>query len=246
MHRLFSVLLMPLCIMWLLIITALVFYFMKQKGVAKWLFAMSFLWLIVISTGFVPGLLVSHLENQYHPLDIKINNLDSDTVYIMVLGAGLSGTSDLPANSKLSTSSVCRLVEGIRIHRLLDSSKLVFSGDKFGSLESQADVMAQAAISLGVDKNAIEKVYNVSNTSDEAERFFSSYGRKGVLILVTDAIHMPRAMKIFRKAGLDPIASPSRYLVRNEPALPLADNIRIMEMVLHEYFGLAWNTATGY
>ena len=196
--------------------------------------------------GFIPDILINSLENQYPPLNIPRDISESDTVYIMVLGAGLTGTSDLSANNELSASSICRLVEGIRIHRLISGSKIVFSGYSSGQLANQADIMEQAAISLGVEASHINKVNWARNTSDEANRFYTSFGKRGSLIIVTDAIHMPRAMKLFRKAGLNPIASPANYLNRNEPFIPFAINIRIMEMVIHEYLGMVWNYAGGY
>jgi len=57
---------------------------------------------------------------------------------------------------------------------------------------------------------------------------------------------MPRAMKLFKASGLDPIASPTNYIIKRNsvkrPELPLpgAGHIRNMENAVHEYAGLVW------
>jgi uncharacterized SAM-binding protein YcdF (DUF218 family) len=218
---------------------------------AKYIFLTSLLWLFIISTGFIPEILVRNLETVYSQNDIQEHSYEIRPVYIFVLGAGVSDDSRLSDNNKLSVNSLLRLIEGVRIHRLLKNSLLVFSEDVPDNNFGQAGVMAKVAISLGIDSSIIEFVSNVRNTKDEAMRFDSKFGDKGELIIVTDAIHMPRAMKQFRKVGLDPIPFPTNYLYKNDsfeskfPWVPTATNIRIMELVFHEYAGLSWLWAGG-
>ena len=65
-------------------------------------------------------------------------------------------------------------------------------------------------------------------------------------LLVTDAIHMPRAMLLFQKAGQKPIAAPTNHLVKSKQKQDISDwgpsalNIEKMEYAMHEIFGLAW------
>ena len=250
MHDFFSVLIMPLSILWVLIIVAVTFLLFKKLRTTILFFLISFLWLLIISTGFIPSVLVDSLENQYPPLNIRDNMVDSTPVYIMVLGANFSGDQKLSPNNKLSSIALGRLVEGIRLHRLIQGSKIVFSDNIPKLIGNQADIMTQAAIALGVKSACIEKITMVKHTKDEAKKFYSTFGSKGSLILVTDAIHMPRAMKLFKKAGLHPVASPTNYLnTLDSPEtfwIPSASNISKMEKVFHEYVGMACNWAVGY
>jgi uncharacterized SAM-binding protein YcdF (DUF218 family) len=139
-----------------------------------------------------------------------------------------------------------RVAEGIRVHRLVPESTIVFSGYKGKLSESQAEVSADAAISLGVDPVNTAVLTTTRTTLDEAETFYSAFGPGGTLILVTDAIHMPRAMRLFRASGLDPVPSPTNHIIKRNSVrdrklpLPAAGHIRNLENAVHEYAGLMW------
>ena len=70
-------------------------------------------------------------------------------------------------------------------------------------------------------------------------------------IIVTSAFHMPRAMGVFEKAGFQPIAYPVSFytLGRWPDNLRLSywpgRNLRIFELALHEWIGLAAYWASG-
>ncbi len=70
-------------------------------------------------------------------------------------------------------------------------------------------------------------------------------------IIVTSAFHMPRAMGVFEKAGFQPIAYPVSFytLGRWPDDLRLSywpgRNLRIFELALHEWIGLAAYRASG-
>jgi len=70
--------------------------------------------------------------------------------------------------------------------------------------------------------------------------------RTNVLILTTSASHLPRAMKIFQKQGLNPVASPCDYAELEPPAfkvkwpylpLPSGSNFEIAQRALYEWLG---------
>jgi|WetSurSiteA1Bulk_404760.scaffolds.fasta_scaffold00362_5 uncharacterized SAM-binding protein YcdF (DUF218 family) len=237
---------MPLTILWTLLIFSGVLYLLKKKRVTRWLFFIAVGWLLIISTKFIPDLLVSRLENQYSPI-IKIDAANlSSPVYIMVLGAGYSDDKKLNPNDELSVTALGRVVEGIRLYRLIPRSKLIFSGFKGRLSVSQADVSAMTAIALGVGQSDIKSLTTTRTTYDEAHTYFSSFGNNSSLILVTDAIHMPRAVRLFKDAGLDPIPAPTNHIIKKDSEkkpfswFPSSENISKMEDVVHEYTGLVW------
>ena len=123
---------------------------------------------------------------------------------ILVLGAGHTNDPDLRNIDKLYPGALARLAEGIRIHRLLPDSKLVCSGYKGRSDISQAEVTALAALELGIVAEDTLLLPEAKNTKAEAQAYADRFGVDGTLILVTDAIHMPRAMMWFKKFGLHP------------------------------------------
>lgn len=62
------------------------------------------------------------------------------------MGAGYSLDPRLPATSQLSTTTLARLIEALRISYYLPYFKLVSSGYSRFGLESQAAVVKRAAI----------------------------------------------------------------------------------------------------
>jgi uncharacterized SAM-binding protein YcdF (DUF218 family) len=202
---------------------------------------------MVISTPFVPNLLVRNLENRYTVFSPEYLQNKKRPVNILVLGGGHTDDERLPANSQLAESSLARLAEGIRGHRLLPKSTLITSGYGGKSNDtSNAIVPDNAAMLLGVDSADIKWQETPENTWQEALTYKQMFGDSASLVLVTSAIHIPRAMFLFRKAGLKPIAAPADFMVKNEKRkdisywVPSSRHIEEMENAIHEYVGLLW------
>ncbi len=85
----------------------------------------------------------------------------------------------------------------------------------------------------------------------EAEEYVKNFRSENKLIVVTSDIHMPRAMLLFRRAGLDPIAAPTNQLIKYGSVkypwrwMPSAGYIGMMESVIHDYAGILWTLAGG-
>ncbi len=224
----------------------LILFLRKKKKAAYTLLIFSFIWLLLITTTFLPDLLIKSLENQNKPIsEAKLKAIDGE-VNILVLGNQFVYDKRLTPNNQLSEVALSRLVEGIRIMRQLKNSKLITSG--YGNYEeiSVAEILAQTALQLGLDSSRLELQKKPENTGQEATEYKRLFGKSKTLILVTSATHMPRALYLFRKAGLNPIAAPCNYLLKTsehpDPTywVPSAINIRKMEAAVHEYVGLLW------
>ncbi len=246
MHSLVTFLIMPLTILWLILLAGLLFLLLKRKRTAIVCGFFSIVWLAVISLPFIPDLLVRSLEKRYPPLlEISQFNL-KDTVNILVLGAGYTGNRDLPPNDQLSLNSLGRLTEAIRLHRLLNASLLILSGSEPGEKISESELYTSTALALGVKNSEIGFLGTPQNTQMEAIDYTKKFGTKNTLILVTDAIHMPRAMFLFQKAGQKPIPAPTNHMVKSDRIIDFRDrgpssfNIVKMDYALHEIIGLAW------
>ena len=172
--------------------------------------------LLICITSYVPKLIVTTIEKHYSVLDPQA--LDQDkTYFIHVLGAGYNLNPDLPALTQLGSTSLSRLSEGIRVFRLLDKPVLVTSAYSKYGLESQASVTRKAAIELGVSPQHIRMLENPSTTLEEAQAFKSRFGTSAQVIIATDAMHMSRAMDIYRDLGYQPIAAPTNFQVHFGP-----------------------------
>jgi uncharacterized SAM-binding protein YcdF (DUF218 family) len=172
--------------------------------------------LLVRTTSYVPKLIVTTIEKHYSVLDPQ--TLDQNkTYFIHVLGAGYNLNPDLPALTQPESSSLSRLNEGIRVFRLLDKPILVTSSYSKYGLESQDSITRKAAIELGVSSQHIRMLENPSTTLEEAQAFKSRFGTSAQVIIATDAMHMSRAMDIYRDLGYEPIAAPTNFQVHFGP-----------------------------
>jgi uncharacterized SAM-binding protein YcdF (DUF218 family) len=250
MKEFLSIAIQPLSIFWFLVLLAILFYFLHKTSFTKKLLLIALAWLLIISTGFLPNLLISSLENEHEPFMLH-QIADTSEINILVLGASHTADPKLSANKQLTSNALGRLVEGIRIHGLLPNSKLILSGGLGTETSATAEVMKQTALMLGVKREDIITLATTENTADEAQQYKQLDSKRQQLVLVTEAYHMPRSMKIFEKAGLSPIPAPSNYLYKRGEKieiskwLPNANNIYKMEVVVHEYVGMGWGLVTG-
>lgn len=250
-------LLSPLPLFWLILIVGFVFYLAGKKKIARWLFGFSIIWILLISTPFLPKRMLTMLENQYPPIQLPIEKVhqayaQDSVVHILVLGSGYETDDRLPYSSQLYSSGLARLVESIRLYRLIPSSRLIFSGYAGSQPLPQAKISAMAAQELGIDSTVIYTICKPWNTKNEAAEYLKRFGKTYKLYLITDAAHMPRAIRHFRNAGLKPIPAPANFMIRKNSIprsyteyFPGSHNIRFMEIVFQEYLGMLWATMGG-
>jgi uncharacterized SAM-binding protein YcdF (DUF218 family) len=209
-------------------------YVLKKQRVFKVSLFLGVSFFLLCSTNYIPKKLIRTIEEKYAVLNIQ--NLDTTKhYYIHVLGAGYSLDANLPAVSQLDTKTLARLTEGIRVFRQVPYATLITSGYSSLGLQSQASVAKQAAIELGVPEAQIQMLETPSTTLEEVQAFKDKFGLSVTVIIATDATHMPRAMKIYRAAGYEPIAAPTNFRVKFGPnsyhgvTLPSIRSMQIME-----------------
>jgi uncharacterized SAM-binding protein YcdF (DUF218 family) len=232
----------PFNIFLILAISSALFFRLSKKKTGKLLVLTTFAWFLVISTPLVPTALLSSLEDRYHPIGIQeLSDIDSKRPYnIIVLGGGHGYDDRLPPNSLLSSQALARLNEGIRLHNALPNSRLVLSGYSAISRVTQAEMLKQTALILGVAPEAIETQPEPGNTTEEAKVYSEYFGAETPVILVTSAAHMPRAAGVFSFFGIDTIASPAHYRILESGkshwiGWPSVSNISNMRTGIYEY-----------
>jgi uncharacterized SAM-binding protein YcdF (DUF218 family) len=223
----------------LFLITAIVRYFGRNR-IAKVLFISTFILFVLTSTNYLPGYLVSSLEEGFEPFQADLYSVE-DTINIVVLASGYSDRANLPATSRLSLNTLGRLIEGIRIKKMLPNSRLVCSGYAAFEGESQAEIAKMAASLLGVESDEIMTLDSTKTTWDEATYSYK-YFNSAPIILVTDATHMKRALFFFRIKNSNILAAPTNFRIagsqrRHVKWLPSLSNLNLMDIALHEYFG---------
>ncbi len=240
---------LPICIL-LAIIGLLIWWLTRCHKLAGSMIVISIILLALFSTSFLPNILLSNLEYRYKPLHTVPEHVST----IVVLGGGVGGQVGFPANTRLNSASLSRLVEGIRLYRQLShkgiTPKLILSGGRVFRSPTEAGRMRNTAVILGVDRSNISLEDGSRDTHHEALYLMKQLGAKP-FILVTSAYHMPRAMALFEKQGMHPIAAPTQYMVKlnRNPFkyyIPSTINLIYSDIALHEYFGIAWARMKGW
>jgi uncharacterized SAM-binding protein YcdF (DUF218 family) len=245
MREFLSLMINPVPVLYLLLLVGFILFGLNRKRIGKIFLLIAGIWFFIITTPFLPKVIVKSLENKYPQLsDSSIKSLP-DSCNIIVLGGGHNYNKNLSPNNQLTLTALSRLVEGIRIHSMIPGSKLILSGYAKGSELSDALVYYQTALILGIDSTSMVLQSSPSNTQMEAEEYLKNFGKENDLILVTSAIHMPRAIMQFRKAGINSIAAPANFFLKKIPISPLvwipsSGNIVMMEAAIHEYVGIIW------
>ena len=158
--------------------------------------------------------LIRQLESKHAPnLALAALHAADEAVHILVLGTGKNDDIRLQGAQRLAPVALMRLIEGVSICLKLPKAQLVTSGPKGKGDKSQALLMKETAISLGVQQERISVQESVTNTETEAAAYVAAFGTDTPLILCTSAIHMPRAVAWFKAKGVKHIiAAPTDYL----------------------------------
>jgi uncharacterized SAM-binding protein YcdF (DUF218 family) len=237
---------LPLC----LIIAALglvLLWFTQKKTAGKALCTLSFFLILLISTSPFSKWILKSLEREYPVFDWKAN---PSVEWVVVLGGGLVSDPVLPVTSQLSCSSVLRVLEGLRLHKIFPESKLLFSGGKIFDPVPEAEALQRLALDLGVSLKNVVLETDSKNTEDQAKMIHGMIGELP-FALVTSAHHMKRAMALFEKCGMHPIPAPCDFRIKNlqidYPRFLAPSGLHLMqcENAWKEYLGLVWAKLRG-
>ncbi|KAA6185148.1 YdcF family protein [Thiohalocapsa marina] len=166
---------------------------------------------------------------------------------VVVLGGGMRAPPPGRPYPDLGAGAD-RAWQAARLFHAGKADIVILSGGRFawqGERPSEAEAMRAFLRDLGVPDTALRLEGRSRNTREnavETARLLAASGLERVL-LVTSALHMPRALASFRATGVEVIPAPTDFEVMPEPAHPLrwlpdaaalADSTR----ALKEYLGL--------
>ena len=255
LKKIIGSLFLPLPISSLLLIIGLFFLWRtSRQRLGRTLVTIATLILICFSNLVVSNLLLRPLERPYAPALNSAEQIAALTQpslkWIVVLGAGDAYTPSLPSTSQLREASLSRVIEALRLHKLLPDAKIILSeGTTFDNVPA-AEVMSKAMQSLGVDEKNIV-LEDQSRDTEESARFVRSIVGKDPFLLVTSASHLRRSEALFRKLDMEPIPAPTDYeslgSLRPGPTdlSPNSIALRRADLAVHEYLGLLWAKLRG-
>jgi uncharacterized SAM-binding protein YcdF (DUF218 family) len=199
--------------------------------------------LTALSTNAGARLLIRPLENMTPAL---MSPRTAGAQAIVILGGGRHrdapeyGGQDVPRGNTLA-----RLRYGARLHRETGLPLLATGGSPEGVADSEAVLMASVLRDdFGMEPRWVDG--RSDNTANSAMFSAAILRRAGIsrILLVTDALHMPRSQQVFGEAGLSVIAAPTNYLGRGSlqaiDFVPGAAALRNSHYALHEWIGIVW------
>ena len=209
----------------------------------------SLLWLglvsgYLLSTPLVSGLMQQQLQS--YPALAEAEISQSAAQAIVVLSAGRYRNAPEYGGDTVGNTSLARVRYGAYLQRMT-GLPIVVSGGRVFDLEgkSLAQVMAESLQQdFQIDNVWLED--QSRNTAENAQLSKRLLQQKGIdtVLLVTDAMHMPRSVAVFEQAGLRVIPAPTRFTLLDDDwlllLLPNASAIGGSYYALHELVGRAW------
>ena len=174
---------------------------------------------------------------------------------VIVLGGGLNLASSMTQGRLVLGAAGDRLVAMADLARRYPEAKIVFTGGSgylTGSSGSEADLIEQHLTTLGISPNRILFERASRNTYENAvmTKALVQPAPGEHWLLVTSALHMPRAMGLFRAAGFELEAYPVDW--RTAPAFggilgddPASSRLRLFDLASREWIGLFAARLTG-
>jgi uncharacterized SAM-binding protein YcdF (DUF218 family) len=174
---------------------------------------------------------------------------------VVVLGGGVvTRAADGAAVDDLFSSAL-RLIEGVRVWRLLPDAVLIVSGGHTQQnmpARAEAEALRDAALRLGVPPQRIVMEDQSMTTREQAIRLKPLLAARGVtrFVLVTSSTHMSRSMAAFRSVGLDPTESAAR--LRNDGSsgafsvYPDREALQLSDSAIYEYAATVYYWARGW
>jgi uncharacterized SAM-binding protein YcdF (DUF218 family) len=237
-----ATLLMPLPLLLGLALVGFLLWALGRRRLGPSFVLFSVAALFLLSWSPVADRLIGFYEEQYPVLDPA--TLDRPVEAVVVLGGGWSSAAPWPAGIRLYGSARARLMEGLRLLETLPEARLLVSG---GTRRPDAVPVAVgyrlAAIDLGVDPARIVTLAASHDTADEAYEVRELLGPGARFVLVTSAVHLPRAMHHFQRVGLDPVPAPAEFRTWRGRAkrlgywVPSPQNLAKSDAAWYEFLG---------
>lgn len=240
----------PLGLAFILLIFALILR--RNEKTRNILTVLSIVILWLSSTSLVSENLARSLEWRYFPPK-EIPSAD----VIVVLGGGTEANV-YPRSSVEINGAGDRVYYAARIYKEGKAPHILLSGGEITWMNSTSSTpageMAEILQFLGVPQDALWLENKSQNTRENAVFSKLILDEKGIkkILLITSAAHMPRAVAVFQKLGIEVIPLPVDYsvtLIDNSlnkqdwlaqvfGLLPSVGNLSATTNALKEYFGV--------
>jgi uncharacterized SAM-binding protein YcdF (DUF218 family) len=242
LHKVVGECLMPAGLVWVgLGVLAFALWRRAQRGMAL---AATGLWVLLTAAGnpLLGGWLLGVLGRPYAHVDpLASGHFDA----VVVLGGGVAPTAD---GQPSLTGDADRVVLAVRMFRAGLTDALVSTGAvrrlSGGRTVSDSEATLAFWAGLGVPAERMFKINGTRTTSDEIPAFRNLARERGWrrVGIITSAWHLPRAMRLARRAGLDaaplPASGPERLEISWRNLLPQESGFRQVQFACWELLGM--------
>jgi uncharacterized SAM-binding protein YcdF (DUF218 family) len=209
------------------------------------LLALALSWLWLWSTPVFGDWLRATLEQRYPPA--LVEQLPSAEA-IVVLGGGMEAAHPPERLYPNLNAATDRAWYAARLFRAGKAPLIVATGGTLpwsGIEQPEAEVMMAFLQELGVPQSAIVLEANSRTTEENRDNTLPILHKLGIrrILLVTSALHMPRALGLFKTTNLDVIPAPTDFEVYNRSTrhplrwLPDAQALADSSRAFKEYLG---------
>lgn len=215
----------------LIIIFLIISFVEKKRKFIRFFAFFSALFIYLISIEPVKDLIL-------YPLEKVKTSEDLNADAIVVLGGGTY------SSGFLKEDTMNRLLGGYLVYKKT-KLPLILSGGAAEEKLSDSRAMAEILKKIGVEENKIIEESRSRNTSENAVYTAQICKQKGFkkIILVTSAYHMKRAMKNFKKTGLQVLPYPADFKKNGHYSfysfLPNSGNFNLTSKLIREYIALS-------
>lgn len=240
----FTVLLEPLALITWGLLILLVLCYRKKDWEMLSTVSVVLIILFIFASPFTANLILEQLEMTHKDQSSCVT--DKKNIVIVILAGGMNRSNSESAQIEaLHIASIRRALATARLANKTLKPYLIVTGGSGGTVK-EADLISRLLIHLGVDQNRIIKELTAKNTYENAIQTKSVLEHLGLnrILLVTSAIHMPRAVATFRKQNIDVCTYPIDFR-GVDPIFPGAFIPQISALQkstdsFHEIAGLLW------
>jgi len=213
---------------------------------------------IIMLLFFTNPFIINKLILAYQPKKVTLRTDENYSAGILLGGfAGMNKTDHQTYFSEQSD----RFIQAMLLYKTGHIKKIIVAaGD--GSVFNrgdfrEGDFVQEQLIAMGISATDIAVDRDSRNTAENAinaKKIIDSLRLSPPYVLITSALHIPRAQKTFTKAGIEVIPYPAAFFVRppdsvvpTDYILPSANALKNWDMYLREITGslMYWITGRG-
>jgi uncharacterized SAM-binding protein YcdF (DUF218 family) len=205
LHKLLPLIVSPLgLVVFFLLISVLV----RRRGPA----VVGLLLLLVSALPLTANRLWESLEADYpyRPIE-SVEDADAVVVLSGMLGGIETSDGVVPQWGEATD----RFFAGVDLLNAQKAPIIIFTRGQYpwDSLPPEGEQLASRAIAMGIRENQILLTGTVTNTADEAAevKTLMEFGGMRRVILVTSSFHMPRAVVLFARKGIETVPYPTDF-----------------------------------